>query len=138
MSPWRFIAYHPRGVGCPIRDWYDAQHPKVRTAFDFTVGILKGTDVWIGTREFRELEGEHLGLAEVRFNVEFPKPGSPSGQVKRRFRPLGVWRPREREFVFLVGYEKSGRMWLPSNAFKLAFRFKREFELGMGEVNDYL
>lgn len=137
MSPWRFIAYHPKGEGCPIRDWYEAQHPKVQVAFDFTLATLKGTDVWVGTKEFKELTREHLGLAELRFNVEFPKPGSPSGRVKRRFRPLGIWRPREREFVLLVGYEKSGRLRLPPNVFVLAFKYKREFGLGMGELHEY-
>lgn len=137
MSLWRFIAYYPKGKGCPVRDWYDVQHPKVRAELDFTLGILKGADVWIGRDEFKELTGEHAGLCEIRFNVQFPKPGSPSGQVKRRFRPLGIWRPREREFILLVGYEKSGRLWLPPNAFTLALKYKREFELGMGELHDF-
>lgn len=131
MALWKFLDY--RTDDWPARNliqvWYGEQDSDVRAEFDATVAILAVTEDWTKVKGFKVLTKRHFGLAELRFFVKSEKHGK---KVIRRFRPVGIWREKEREFVFLVGCEKSGATYTPTNAFDLALEFKAKLERGNG------
>jgi hypothetical protein len=45
-----------------------------------------------------------------------------------------VWREEQGEFVFLVGFQKSGRTTIPANAMAEAMRLREELEEGRGHT----
>jgi hypothetical protein len=138
MAMWRFWDYFTEDHRCPIRDWYGAQDPAVQAAFDVVVLILRDTEDWTASdvEEFKRLEEPHVGLSEIRFQVDVPRRGN-RNPYKRHFRPAGLYRPEERDFVFLVGCEKSGRIYTPADAFDQALRYKTQFESGLGVTDDH-
>jgi len=139
MRPWTLRDYFPETGGCPIREWYARQDAAVQANFDATVNILRATDDWTASevKEFKLLSAAHAGLAEIVFDVEVRKAGARKVS-KRKFRPVGVFRPEEREFIFLLGCEKSGRIYIPSDAFEKALKLKAAFEKGLGAIDDHI
>lgn len=131
MSLWTFKAYYLVGDTCPIRDWYAAQEIEVQAAYDAALTTLGATEDWEDTKQFGVLRREHAGLGEIRFALD--------GKPKRRFRPVGIWPPIvEKEFILLVGCEKAPRgVYIPEEAFTTALRYKRDLELGIGELHEY-
>lgn len=121
-----------------IRQWYDQQDAGVQAVFDETVLTLRAIDDWSdpNVMEFKELTKKHRGLGEVRFDIFAVHPNTKK-PFKRRFRPVGVWRPAQREFVFLLGCEKSGRSYKPNDAFGLALAYKEQFEQGKGMICEH-
>jgi hypothetical protein len=133
MPLWRFFDYINEDGENLIDDWYKAQDDdSIRVQFDATAFLLSATEDWTHRRvkAFKVLTGRHVGLCELRFTVE-------TARVKRRFRPLGIWRKDSRDFVLLGGCEKSGRILFPSNAFELAVHYKTEFEEGRGRIREH-
>ena len=134
MPLWRFRDYHPEGGGCPIVEWYRAQDVDVRAAFDATVADLAVTEDWndpdLMSFDVFTRKPEHLGLAQVKFYVI-------QGQRKRHFRAVGLWRQQEREFIFLGGFEKSGRTTIPPEAFDGILRLRVELEENKGEIHEH-
>ncbi len=136
MALWKFLDY--RTDDWPARNliqiWYGDQDSDVQAEFDATVAILAVTEDWRKAKEFKELAREHLGLAELRFSITSQRHGK---KIVRRFRPVGIWREEEREFVFLVGCEKSGAVYTPRNAFDLALDYKAKLERGKGRTSEH-
>lgn len=139
MTPWAFRDYFLETGGCPIREWYAGQDPAVQVAFDATVDILKATDDWTDpkVKEFKQLSGPHAGLSEILFDVEARTLGARKAS-KRRFRPVGVLRQYEREFIFLMGCEKSGRIYMPTGAFDTALKLKAALDKGLGAIDEHI
>jgi hypothetical protein len=136
MSLWRFLDYRtdddrPRNL---IQIWYGQQDVEVQAAFDATVAVLKATENWEKTKEFKVLKRKHAGLSEIRFWVQTMKYGK---QITRRFRPVGIWREEEREFVFLLGCEKALGLYSPPDSFELALRYKAKLERGEGDTCEH-
>ena len=121
--------YHTEDAGNLIRSWYAGVDDKVRAAFDGVLDILRATREWDDLYQFKNFTtGDFVGLSQLRFSIW------EKGKVKRRFRPLGIWRPQDREFVLILVCEKSGRMKKPSDAFELALKYKTQFDLGKGKI----
>jgi hypothetical protein len=125
MNRWKFWDYYDKDGNNLIVQWYLAQEVAVQAAFDWTLYTLAATEDWTDPRidEFRVLTGRHFGLCEIRFDLVI-------NRVKRRFRPAGIWRPVQRDFILLLGCEKSGRIYKPQNAFDVALGYKSRFEQG--------
>jgi hypothetical protein len=135
MRQWRFMDYHTEDAGNLITPWYASVNDKVRAAFDGVLDTLANTKDWDDPDlyEFKNfVTGEFVGLAELRFSIK------EKHTVKRRFRPLGIWRPQDREFILILVCEKSGRMKIPPNAFELAMEYKRQFDQGRGMLYEHV
>jgi hypothetical protein len=134
MGIWQFFDYYPDGGGCPITDWYNAQAVDVRAKFDATVDDMGITENWDDPelRSFGVLsrKPEHAGLAQVKFYVI-------QHNKKRQHRAIGRWRQDAKEFIFLVGFQKSGRTTIPQNALNEAVRLLGELELQRGEIHEH-
>lgn len=139
MKTWVFRDYFPETGGCPIREWYARQDPAVQAAFDATVDILRATEEWRdrAVKEFKQLSGVHAGLSEILFDVEVKTAGARK-VTKRKFRPVGVFREAEREFIFLMGCEKSGRIYIPTDAFGTALKLKAALDKGLGAIDEHV
>jgi hypothetical protein len=141
MSLWTIKAYYLANGTCPMRNWYTAQDVEVQAQFDATLATLVATEDWEDrdTKQFKVLRADHVGLGEIRFKIEEWQRGV-RGRTKlvRRFRPVGIWPPVvEREFILLLGCEKSRGVYIPDDAFTLALEYKRRLEAGEGEANEY-
>jgi hypothetical protein len=113
---------------------------KAQAAFDATVEDLANTNTWDDNDEvpsFKALtkKPEHWGLGEVRFYIIEYQPGKK--QKKRHFRAIGLWRREGREFIFLAGFEKSGRVTIPPNAMRAATTMRIDLEHDIGEIHDH-
>jgi len=117
-----------------IQHWYGQQGPDVQAEFDATVITLQRTENWKKAHEFKELSRQHRGLGEIRFAVRTRKHGK---EEVRRFRPVGIWKEDEREFIFLIGCEKSRGVYNPANAFDIALMLKAKLENGEGDTCEH-
>jgi len=138
MDSWRFLDYCSDGRN-HIHDWYVVQDVRVRAAFDAALLALAAREDWEDPKfeQFKVLTGPHSGLSELRLNLELFNPKLRKFQ-KRRFRPAGIWNKEDRVFIFLVGCEKSGRMYIPANAFDMALKRKADLEAGIGALCDHV
>jgi hypothetical protein len=138
MALWRFFDYITEDGHNLIERWYELQDPEVRATFDATLLILAATADWEAedVEEFKPLANEHRGLGEVRFHVNALAPGAKRPH-RRRFRPVGVWPVAvNREFIRVLGCEKSGRTFMPHNAFGKALGYKALLEEGRGTTRE--
>lgn len=138
MALWGFFDYITEDGDNLIADWYDAQDPEVQAQFDATLFLLGATEDWEDekVKEFKPLTEKHVGLGEVRFHVNALAPGAKRPHL-RRFRPVGTWPPTvDHEFVLILGCEKSGRTFMPHNAFDLALDHKARLEQGRGTTRE--
>lgn len=140
MMPWTFRQYVTEEGTNLIRSWYAAQDDQVRAEFDVTVAVLRETENWLDAaiEQFSLLTGRHggLGLGELRFWIEERPTGAPKAR-KRRFRPVGIYQPAQREFIFILGCEKFGMNTVPVGAFDLAAKYKKEFDEGRGWTHEH-
>ncbi len=137
MPVWHVVDYVSDEEGNLIRNWCATQDHAVVARFEATLITLAGIEVWDDPEleQFKVLTGPHVGLGEIRFEVE-QQVGTK--RKKRKFRMLGIWPPPiEREFVMLGGLEKSGRSPTPTNAFELAMKYKADFERDEGRTCDH-
>ena len=139
MALWRFMDYCTESGQNLIQEWYEAQGDAVKAEFDATLLTLGATEDWTatGVDEFKVLTGRHAGLCELRFDIGVREPGSRKSS-KRRFRPVGIWRLEYRDFIILLGCEKSGRIYIPADAFDLALEYKALFEQGRGTICEHV
>jgi hypothetical protein len=137
MSFWQFREYLTDGMPprCPIIEWYGTLGGDIQAVFDLLVLELMETEDWSKTepnprkRKYKVLTEKHAGLCELRFKFE----------GKRKFRPLGIWRPDKCDFIFLGGCEKTGQdLTIPEGAFDSALKLKNAFDAGKGETREYL
>lgn len=110
-----------------IGEWYERQEENVQAEFDTVLNILAGTEDWNRRKkEFSPLKRKHTGLYEIRFKI---------GNV--RYRPVGIFSLNYREFILLMGCEKTGGNYTPRNAFDLALDLKGMFEAGRGSIHEH-
>ena len=136
MELWTFRDYRtddspPKNL---IQEWYGRQDISVQVEFDATVKILAKTEEWRKAKEFKVLNRQHAGLGELRFCVRDRKHGK---EIKRRFRPVGIWNEHLRDFTFLIGCEKSREIYTPPDAFNLALEYKSRLEQGKGSTREH-
>jgi hypothetical protein len=133
MSHWLFLDYKTEGPDGEniIQRWYERQDAQVRAAFDATVTLLAAKPDWRSTRLVKELQRTHIGLTELVIDLKERRPF-------RHIRPVGIWREEERIFIFLMGCEKSGRIYIPNRAFDTALRYKELFEVGRGTIREHI
>ncbi len=138
MIPWRFSVYVTEDGRNLIQEWYDKQDEDVQAAFDHTLLTLRAVDDWLDkdVKEFKALDRQHAGLGELRFHVPTVHPVN-KRPYRRRFRPPGIWRPTQRDFIILLGCEKRQRAYIPHGAFDLALRYKADLEQGRGTIREY-
>src|SRR5216684_5231977 len=132
MTPWHLLDYVTPDGRNPFQEWYATLDAEAQAALDDTVLELKAIDDWTDRegKEFKQFTESEAGLSEIRVSVfgEFkPRKFRPS---RRRIRALGLYRPAQREFIFLDGFEKKhgGFIRIPANALDLAMRRKQDFE----------
>jgi hypothetical protein len=138
MGLWRFYDYVTPENQHLMEDWYQAQEPEVQARFDATLLILGATDDWEheDVEEFKRLTEKHSGLGEVRFYIDALAPGAKKPH-RRRFRPVGIWPSViDREFILILGCEKSGKSFIPHGAFDTALGHKANFEQGKGYLRE--
>lgn len=137
MIPWTFKDYWTEDGRNLIWEWYEAQDEEVQAAFDGTLLRLRAVDDWLDQRvkEFDLLKRHHAGLGELRFSVMARHPAT-GKSFKRRFRPVGVWRQEERDFIILLGCEKTGGNC--HSSFDLALQYKALFEQGRGTIREHV
>lgn len=140
MIPWGFKDYWTEDGRCPIREWYESLETAAQVAFDGTLLRLRGVNDWEprSIREFRHLEREHAGLGEVRFWLDAKHPAT-GKTFKRRFRAAGILRPEQRDFLLLVGCEKTGGPHISHSAFDVALEYRRLLlEQRRGEIREHI
>ena len=138
MGLWRFLDYVTEDDHNLMQEWYVVQDPEVQAQFDATLLILGAVEDWEDedVEESKPLTCEHQGLGEVRFHVEALAPGAKRPH-RRRFRPVGIWPPVvSHEFVLILGCEKSGKTFMPHDAFGLALCHKTLLEQGRGTTRE--
>src|SRR5947209_2825045 len=102
-----------------IRAWYGQQDERIRSAFDGVIGLLESNPDW-SVDPIKPLERECVGLWEVIINLKDKRP-------VRHIRPIGLWHPEERIFIFLGAFEKSGRNKIPAEPCREALKYKAQW-----------
>lgn len=135
MDPWRIWDYVTAQGRNLLQDWYGVQDEGVQAAFDNVVLLARATDDWVEPPQwwFSELTKKHVGLSEFRFTVK-------GRMFERKFRPAGIFRRTEREFIFILGCEKKmgGLVYVPDRAFDTALKYKSDFEAGVGDRHEHV
>lgn len=133
MAAWAFRRYVTEGNRDPVKEWYDAQDDAVQAEFDAALLILRATHDWSRKKRVKKLTGRHRGLTEIIVNLSVGRG------VRRRLRPVGIWRPEHGDFILLMGCEKKmrGSVYIPSGAFDTAMDYKAAFEAGKGSLRDH-
>lgn len=131
MAYWEFLDYITEDHRNPVLEWYGALAPPVRADFDLLVLTLSETEDWDEAkpkkRKYKELVRNYPGLYELIFKV---------GKIN--FRPLGIFKRSERQFIFLGGCEKHTFWTVPADAFKDAYRLKTKFDQGKGATRAHI
>ncbi len=119
----------PRNV---IREWYLAQDARVRAFFDARISFIGSFSPidWKRLNPIKPLEREGAGLWEVVLDIKDKRPF-------RHIRPIGIWYSEERLFILLGAFEKSGRVRIPVDACSKALKYKAQYEIGRGKINDH-
>ena len=133
MPTWTFRRYVTDRNVDPVKAWYEAQDAAVRSAFDTSLLILRATPDWTRKKRVKELTGKHQGLTEIIINIPVKRG------IRRRLRPVGIWRPGHGEFILLMGCEKRirGSVYIPPRAFDIAMGYKAAFDTGRGSLRDH-
>jgi hypothetical protein len=118
----------------PIREWYGKQDARVCAAFDGAIQLLA---VEIGQlslddelESIKPLERDCAGLWEIKIDLKDKKPF-------RHIRPIGLWNPEVRIFVFLGAFEKSGQIKIPHDPCRDALKYKAHYEDGRGVIDEH-
>jgi hypothetical protein len=142
MIPWRLLEYVTDDGRSPFQEWYGTLDTEAQAALDATVLELTVSDDWTDRegRQFRQLTRSEHGLSEIRFWVFGDFEPRKSRPPRRRLRAFGLYRPDQREFIFLGGCEKQrgGLVYIPEDALGLAMKHKQSFEAGRGTTRDYV
>ena len=138
MAKWKFFDYVDTYGENRIESWYQLQDAEVRAAFDATLLILRAISDWTDptVKEFKVLDGEDIGLGEIRFHVVVQPKGARTTR-RRRFRPVGPWPPDYFDFVMVLGCEKAGNVYDPPKAFALARTLAADWKEGKGSIREH-
>jgi hypothetical protein len=131
MGVWQFLDYITENHVNPVSEWYQKHlDDDGKAQFDILVKIMSVTEDWDEVKEkerkYKELERDRIGLAQLMFKVK-----------RKNFRPIGLLRRQEREFIFLGGCEKHPFWTVPPNAFDEALRLKAQLEQGRGATREH-
>jgi hypothetical protein len=117
-----------------IREWYGKQDARICAAFDGHVRLLEARISQLERDEetdlIKPLERDCAGLWELKIDLKDKKPF-------RRVRPLGLWNPEVRIFIFLGAFEKSGQIKIPLDPCRDALKYKAHYEVGRGVIDDH-
>lgn len=131
MAYWEFFDYITEGHRNPVVEWYGTLNTRVQAEFDVLVLVLSETEDWDEVKEkkrkCKELERHYPGLYELRFRVDGV-----------HFRPLGILKRLERQFILLGGCEKHTFWTIPNDALDAAYRLKAQFEQGKGTTRAHI
>lgn len=129
---WEFLDYVTDSKKVPIEIWATNHLSKAeRAEFDLAVDYMQRIDDWDtvkkAKKKYEELQRDLAGLTELKFSTTTRSGGR---NHRKQFRPLGILIRQEKRFIFLGGFQKGrpGSPPIPSQAFTLALRYKREYE----------
>jgi hypothetical protein len=140
MAFWQFFDYITEDNKNPLSDWYGTLEPDEKAIFDILVKQLAETEDWAAVkkkrRKYKELEWEDIGLTQLIFETERRYLGR---HFKKQFRPIGIWKKDEWQFIFLNGCQKHGVLGTtPPDAFKEARRLREQLEAGRGTTREHI
>ena len=142
MTPWRILEFVTGEGAVPFQEWYESLDPEAQAALDDTIFQLTTTDDWTARdgKEFRQFTKKEAGLSEIRFWVFGELEPRKFRRSRRRLRALGLYRPGQREFILLGGYEKrwGGYVNIPGDALSRAMDRKQDFAYGKGATRDHV
>ena len=136
---WQFFDYITDGGRVPIEEWV-VNHLVLseQAEFDVAIDYLQRIEDWDSVkkarRKYRELQRELQGLTELKFSVTVQIMGR---NLKKHFRPLGILKRHQRQFIFLGGFQKGNPGPIPVDAFTDALRYKREYEQDRGDIREH-
>jgi hypothetical protein len=138
MTPWAVRDYVGTDGRNPVAEWYASQPAPIRAAMDAVLAVLRQTADWVnpGTSLFREFTKSDVGLSEIRFYFDQPRPKQ--HPTRRRFRVMGWYRPDTGEFVGYVVCEEQGMNYLPNDCLQRAWDSHRRSQQGLGVTHDRL
>jgi hypothetical protein len=119
MRLWKLSQYSPEQDVYPVQDWYDRQIDEIKAAFDVGLQLFCGTEDWTTAYELKALEGECLGLHEIRVITEV-------GDDQVEFGAIGAWRPDSSEFIMFLVCDRLIDDYFPCRL--QALKYKREWE----------
>jgi hypothetical protein len=139
MAMWQFFDYITDGGRAPVEDWLvnhllPAEQAEFEVAIDYLQRIEDWDSVKKASRKYRELVRELQGLTELKFSVTVQIMGR---NLKKHFRPLGILKRDQRQFIFLGGFQKGNPNPIPVDAFTDALRYKREYEQDRGDIREH-
>jgi hypothetical protein len=139
MPSWRFLDYIADDQKNPVVEWSEnILTASERAEFDLVVDYLERIPDWDevkkAKRKYRELKRELIGLTELKFSTTVQGMGR---NRKKHFRPLGILKRPEREFIFLGGFQKGNPDPIPADAHENALRYKQQYENNRGRVDEH-
>lgn len=138
MTPWTIRdCVGTDGVNA-VADWYAVQPAAIRAQIDAVLAVLRQTDDWLDpeTELFKEFDKDDVGLSEIRFYFDQPRPRQ--HPTRRRFRVIGWYRPDNRDFVGYIVCEEQGMNYIPLDCLDQAWSKHERFQLGLGVTHDRL
>jgi len=139
MPLWQFLDYITDEGKNPVVEWSE-NHLTIaeRAEFDLVVDFLERVEDWDevkrAKRKYLELERELVGLTELKFATITQNMGK---NFKKQFRPLGILKRKERQFIFLGGFQKGHGGPIPADAYTNALRYKQEYDQSRGTTDDH-
>jgi hypothetical protein len=131
MGFWRIKDYWPDRNRNLVRDWYDGQEDETQAEFDFALLLLASTPDWVKLPWVIPRKGRYVGLYEIVVDIKLPYENK-----KRRYRPIGTWRPDSRDFILFLVCRKTGRDYDPPLETALQCKVAWEQEQ-QGEIHDH-
>lgn len=137
---WEFQDYVTPDGNVPVEDWCSNHlSPAERAEFDVAVDYLRRIEDWDSVkkskRKYRQLSRELEGLTEIKFEVT--TQNNRGRNTKKRFRPVGILKREEQQFVFLGGFQKSQKGPVPKDAFEKLLKHKQDFENKRGLIREH-
>ena len=134
---WSFKDYETVDGKIPIRHWIKTLPGPALAEFETRVNHLTVTAVWTIDDGAKPLDREGVGLTELQIDFSEWAPHGRKGK-KRRFRPVGLQIPEQRQFLFLAGCEKAGGVYAPADAFVDAVDYWTKWKNGLGKAHDHI
>lgn len=139
MAMWQFFDYITDGGEVPVENWVAnhlllAEQAEFAVAIDYLQRIEDWDSVRKASRKYRELDRNLQGLTELKFSVTTQAMGR---NFKKHFRPLGVLKREQQQFIFLGGFQKGNPDPIPADAFINALRYKQEYEQNRGTTREH-
>jgi hypothetical protein len=140
MALWRFLDYVTDDEKNPVNEWCEnyltvSEQAEFDLVVDYLARIRDWDEVKKARRKYRELERELVGLTELKFTTTIQNMGK---NITKHFRPLGILKREEQEFIFLGGFQKGrSNIPIPADAYIKALRYKKEHEQNRGTTHEH-